>query len=185
MDNSKVSITLDQLTITTPTLAHKTAILKFREEFNAKFDAMHGANELNAFTDGGFVGWLNYLNAPKGSEWFEYQKVDDATYIALLEDTVVGIMHLRFELNAILLERGGHLGYSTHPNFQGLGIASCMVNFAKTVFKEKGLDKILITCHDDNLPSKKVIINHGGILENTIQIKDKTVCRYWLELAEI
>ncbi|MDO4427693.1 MAG: GNAT family N-acetyltransferase, partial [Moraxella sp.] len=177
-------ISQNQLTITTPTLAHKTAILNFRQEFNAKFDEMHGSNELNAFTDGGFVGWLNYINTPKGTEWFEYSKVSDGTYIALLEDKVVGIMHLRFELNEILLERGGHLGYSTHPDFWGRGIASCMVNFSRTLFKEKGLNKILITCYDDNLASKTVILNNGGVLENAIQANDKTICRYWITLAD-
>ncbi len=38
-----------------PTLADKQRILTFRREFNAVYDAMHGANELNAFSDGGFV----------------------------------------------------------------------------------------------------------------------------------
>lgn len=52
-----------------PTLADKQRILTFRREFNAVYDAMHGANELNAFSDGGFVGWINYIHAPAGTQW--------------------------------------------------------------------------------------------------------------------
>lgn len=176
-------ITCDHLIMVKPSLQYKDAILAFRQAFNERHSAMHGSNELNAFTDGGFVGWINYINAPKGTQWFEYPKVSDGTYIALLDDKVVGIMHLRFELTEILLERGGHLGYSTHPDFQGLGIASEMLNFAKALFKEKGLDKILITCDDANIASKKVIMNNGGVLQNKIVVNDKSICRYWVSLV--
>lgn len=164
-----------------PTLDDKQRILTFRREFNAVYDTMHGANELNAFSDGGFVGWINYINASAGTQWFEYQKVDDSTYIALMGDIVVAIMHIRHTLNDILLKQGGHVGYSTHPDYQGQGIATAMLSFAVQKLNTLGVQKILITCQDDNIASAKAIEKNGGILENIFEKPNGTkIRRYWI-----
>lgn len=169
------------LLITNPTLAHQEAILRFRREFNAVFDELHGANELNAFTDGGFIGWLTYINTPAGTQWFEYQKVADSTYIALLDEVMVGIIHLRHTLNDFLLQQGGHIGYSTHPDYQGQGIATQMLSFGVKQLNELGVKKVLITCDETNIASAKVIEKNGGILENVIDTAHgKKTKRYWI-----
>lgn len=165
----------------TPTLDDKARILTFRREFNAVFDAMHGANELNAFMDGGFVGWINYINAPAGTQWFEYQKVADSTYIALIDDVVVAIVHIRHTLNDVLLQQGGHVGYSTHPAYQGRGIATRVLAFAVRTLNEMGVYKVLVTCQHDNLASARVIEKNGGILENILTKSNGVqVSRYWI-----
>lgn len=171
---------MSQLIITKPTLAHKEAILTFRREFNAVFDELHGANELNSFTDGGFVGWLTYINAPSGTQWFEYEKVADSTYIALLGETVVGIMNVRHHLTEFLLNYGGHIGYSTHPDYQGQGIATAMLGFGVQELKNLGVDKVLVTCADDNVASAQVIVKNGGVLDNVVMVGNKKVRRYWV-----
>ena len=52
--------------------------------------------------------------------------------------------------------------------------------------KQLGLDKVLITCDDDNYGSIGVIENNGGILENKVRnvINNKEVItrRYWIKL---
>ncbi len=161
---------MTQLTFKKPSIADQASILSFRQAFNAKCPAMHGSNELNAFTDGGFIGWLNYINAPSGTNWFDYEKVADSTYIALQDDAVVGIMHLRHHLNNILVQRGGHIGYSVHPDFQGRGIATKMLAFAIDVLRQLDVADILVTCETGNIASKKVILKQGGVLENVLTI---------------
>lgn len=173
-----------QLLFKKPTLDDQAQILTFRQEFNAKCNAMHGSNELNAFTDGGFVGWLNYINAPAGENWFDYEKVADSTYVVFLEDKVVGIVHIRHSLSTVLLERGGHVGYSVHPDFWGRGIATKILTFAIDELNKMGVSRVLITCDTTNHASKKVILKNGGILENTINIQTPNrsyyVERYWV-----
>lgn len=170
------------LTFIQPNLQHREQVIEFRREFNAVFPALHGANELNSFTDGGIVGWFNYLNTPAGTQWFEYQKVEDSTYLAIKNEKVVGIMNLRHQLNDFLLAYGGHLGYSTHPHFQGQGMATQMVAFAKERFKALGLTQILITCERGNLASQRVILKSGGKLENCLNHNGKIIERYWVAL---
>lgn len=44
------------------------------------------------------------------------------------------------------------------------------------------VNKVLITCFDDNTYSKKIIEKNGGILENKIPFENNFMCRYWIEL---
>lgn len=170
-----------QLHFVAPSLALKNEILTFRHEYNAVCAELHGANELNAFTDKGFSGWLNYLNAPSGSRWFDYEKVADSTYVALENGVVVGIMNLRHTLNENLLQYGGHIGYSTHPQHQGRGIASAMLAFGLQRLADLGVSRVLVTCRDDNLASARVIEKNGGILTETVSFPDYRLRKYWIE----
>ena len=47
-----------------------------------------------------------------------------------------------------------------------------------------GLDKILITCIDDNIGSEKVILNNGGVYESTVNEPDmkRNLKRFWITL---
>ena len=61
-----------------------------------------------------------------------------------------------------------------------------MLSLALKKAKQMGLDRVLITCDDDNLRSAKVIENNNGKLENIVEntIDGKTILtrRYWIEL---
>lgn len=47
---------------------------------------------------------------------------------------------------------------------------------------EKGFEKLLCVCDDDNYASEKVILNNGGVLESTLHDESDgvTVKRYWV-----
>ena len=61
-----------------------------------------------------------------------------------------------------------------------------MLSLALKKAKQMGLNKVLITCDDDNYASAKVIENNNGKLENIVQnlIDGKIIQtrRYWIEL---
>lgn len=50
--------------------------------------------------------------------------------------------------------------------------------------KEIGLDKILISCIDNNIGSEKTILNNGGIYESTVYEQDRkrNLKRFWITL---
>ncbi|MDO4434947.1 MAG: GNAT family N-acetyltransferase [Cardiobacteriaceae bacterium] len=168
------------LNLTKPSLEHQEAILTFRREFLKVYDYVHGSNELNAFTDYGFRAWIHYVEAPAGTSWFGYEKVNDSTYLAWLDGKVVGIMHIRHQLSDILLQRGGNVGYSVHPDYQGRGIASEMLKYAIGKLKSLGLERILVTCSSQNAASRAVIKKNGGVLENIIDTGNTSIERYWI-----
>ena len=112
--------------------------------------------------------------------WTFAISLDDAP-IALIDDVVVAIVHIRHTLNDALLQQGGHVGYSTHPAYQGWGIATRVLAFAVRTLNEMGVHKVLVTCQHDNLASARVIEKNGGILENILTKSNGVqVSRYWI-----
>jgi predicted acetyltransferase len=91
-------------------------------------------------------------------------------------DEVVGFLALRHELTPWLLEEGGHIGYSVRPSRRREGHASRALALALIRAKELGLERVLLTCDEDNLGSRRTIENAGGVYEDSR--KDKR--RYWL-----
>ncbi|WFF39186.1 GNAT family N-acetyltransferase [Moraxella nasibovis] len=167
-----------------PTPDDKQAVLAFKEAYLSYYDetGIHGGAELAQFDKSNFDQWLDYVYAPAGTNTFGYDKVANDTFLIIKNDIVVGIVNIRHELTEFLLQFGGHIGYSTHPDFQGQGIAKNALAYALSVLKNKGVNKALITCNDNNIGSAKVIEANGGILENTVPFGEKTIRRYWILL---
>lgn len=93
--------------------------------------------------------------------------------------TVVGFIAIRHRLNDYLLERGGHIGYSIRPSRRREGHASRALALAIVRCRELGLDRVLVTCDDDNAASARTIERNGGILEDIRE----GVRRYWIATA--
>ena len=56
-------------------------------------------------------------------------------------------------------------------------------NFFRAISEKLGIDRILVTCDDDNIGSIRTIEKNGGILENVLSWPDldKPKRRYWIE----
>ena len=67
---------------------------------------------------------------------------------------MVGFLALRHELNAWLLEEGGHIGYSVRPSRRREGHATRALALAVRRAAELGIDRALVTCDDDNAPRR-------------------------------
>ena len=92
---------------------------------------------------------------------------------------VVGFLAVRHELNAFLLEEGGHIGYAVRPGRRREGHATRALGLAVRRAAELGLERVLVTCDDDNRASAATIVSNGGVLEDVRKGKE----RYWIETA--
>jgi predicted acetyltransferase len=90
---------------------------------------------------------------------------------------VVGFLAFRHELNAFLLEEGGHIGYAVRPGRRREGHATRALGLAVRRAAELGLDRVLVTCDIDNRASAATIVGNGGVLEDVRKGKE----RYWIE----
>jgi len=95
-------------------------------------------------------------------------------------EEVVGFLALRHALTAWLLEEGGHIGYSVRPSRRGQRHATRALGLAVRRSAELGLDRVLVTCDDDNLASARTIERNGGVREDTRNGKR----RYWIEIGQ-
>jgi predicted acetyltransferase len=91
-------------------------------------------------------------------------------------DEYLGRIALRHQLNEILREVGGHIGYDVRPTARRRGYATAMLHRVLPHAKARGIDPALITCDVDNVGSRKVIESAGGALEDIRHGKR----RYWV-----
>ena len=105
--------------------------------------------------------------------------------VAEAEGQIVGRVSIRHALNAHLAEVGGHIGYGVRPGFRRRGYATAILGQSLAVASSIGLDRVLVTCDDDNEGSANVIENCGGVLENVVAGRDGSVPkrRYWVEIS--
>ena len=93
----------------------------------------------------------------------------------------IGSLSLRHRLNENLLKMGGHIGYSIRPSARKRGYGTKILELALPIAKSLGIDKVLVTCDDDNTGSAKIIEKNGGVLENKVEHEGKLKRRYWIE----
>ena len=109
-----------------------------------------------------------------------------ATLFFLVDDfgKIFGALDLRHELNEYLALCGGHIGYGVRPSERGRGFGKKQLKLGLLKAKELGIEKVLVTCGEENIMSAKTIEACGGIYENThIDTDDnKATKRYFFDL---
>ncbi|QBR93271.1 GNAT family N-acetyltransferase [Nocardioides euryhalodurans] len=90
----------------------------------------------------------------------------------------LGYLAVRHALNDWLHDYGGHLGYSVRPSRRGEGHAGRALALGLDQARAIGLHRVLITCDEDNLASRRTIESAGASYEDTRDVKR----RYWFDL---
>lgn len=105
---------------------------------------------------------------------------------AFVREKIVGRINIRHELNTALMERGGHIGYAVNPKYRGRGYGFEIYRQGLGICQKLGLEKVLITCGDQNTPSWRIVEGYSAHLENRFfdKIKNEYVRRYWVTLAD-
>lgn len=95
----------------------------------------------------------------------------------------LGMTSLRPQMNEHLLRRGGNIGYAVRKSERRKGYGILILKLALPHLRAMGLQKVLITCHDENLGSIKIIEGAGGVLQDKIEIDGLPILerRYWIE----
>jgi predicted acetyltransferase len=95
---------------------------------------------------------------------------------------ILGAIDIRYSLNDYLYNYGGNIGYGIRTTERKKGYATEMLKLALDICREKGMDKVLITCKSSNVASAKTMIKNGAVLENEVLENDILIQRYWIKL---
>lgn len=95
----------------------------------------------------------------------------------------IGRASIRHKLTKHLRLIGGHIGYEVRPAERKKGYGGKILELALLKAKKLGIKKVLVTCDETNIASRKIIEHCGGVLENAgFQGKDKPKkLRYWID----
>lgn len=95
-------------------------------------------------------------------------------------DEMLGFLAIRHRFTPFLLDVAGHIGYAVRPSFRRRGVASRALADALPIAAGLGIDRMLLTCDDDNIGSARTIESNGGELEDIRNGKR----RYWIDVVD-
>jgi len=98
---------------------------------------------------------------------------------------VVGFIALRHRLTDALRVIGGHIGYAVRPSRRREGIATRALGLVLDDARRLGLDRVLLTCDDDNEASARTIERCGGqrqMPDSKSPSGAALVRHYWIQL---
>ena len=166
------------------TPADLNAVREYRTEFLVNGDSMDGCSNLRRFDN--MDDWYDWICKAEHRETCPRNWVPDSQFISVrkADGRIVGMLDIRHELNEACLNLFGNIGYSIRASERRKGYATLQLALAKEICKTMGMEKILVSCHKENVASAKTIQYNGGVLENEVtdQRNSEILQRYWITL---
>lgn len=175
---------MTSIKLITPTLSYKSQIQAYKDEFPYSPNGIEGSSQLIQANN--IEDWLSQVEKDRNWDTVQEGWMPAEQYIAVdtRNNIIVGMLNFRKKLNEYLLNYIGHIGYSIAPSKRRQGLGTIMLELALIEAKNFGLERVLVTCTDDNIASARVIENNGGVLEDKrVDPGDqKLTRRYWITL---
>ena len=163
---------------------------KHEAQLTSLYEDFQAADEEGFLSDweraqGNIAAYVQRLQDCSQGKGLKEGVVPESTYWLVRDGTTfVGFSRLRHRLVPALEHHGGHVGYAIRPSERGKGYGTRILALTLDKARERGLDRLLVTCDTDNAASVRVIEKNGGVLENQLisNRSGKMISRYWIAL---
>lgn len=115
---------------------------------------------------GSYDDWLKLIQDNSAESTVRDKWVIATTFfIGRKEDgKIIGMIDFRHRLNEFLQNYGGHIGYGVRPSERKKGYATQMLKMVFERAKAMGVEKVMLTCYEENETSRRTIEKCNGIL---------------------
>ncbi len=162
-----------------PTADRRVQVEEFKQAFQqAGEDTINGSCGLTRFSCYG--DWLFYLERVRQGR--EPDRVPSFTFLAGDGKQLVGIIDIRLQLTQAHYY-SGHIGYSVRPDCRGRGIGTELLRLGLEKARKLGLGRVMLSCQENNLASRKIIEANGGRLSERAVWEGAPLLVFWISLS--
>ncbi|MEQ8157004.1 MAG: GNAT family N-acetyltransferase [Clostridiaceae bacterium] len=174
---------MENIILVKPKEELNNAAMEYKQEhLENEEKVLHGSSLLDQLP---YDEWLELVKNNSSVKTVTSDWVPASTFFAVRksDNKIVGMIDIRHCLNDFLKNYGGHIGYGVRPSERCKGYASQMLQLGLEYCKTMGLDKVMLSCYEDNEASRKTIVKCGGVLEREFVYSDgKTVQVFWITI---
>ena len=176
---------MGEIELQIPTVRHTAAAAEYRKDFlrSGEFSADSCALLMEDYGK-----WLgnNFRNSRETTAREGWGKTSVFFAVRKNDKKILGTAEIRHDLgNDILREYGGHIGYTVCPGERGKGYGTAILRLALEECRHSGLDRVMLTCNENNAASIRVIEKCGGVLKETKEAKNHVIRVYWIDPEEL
>jgi predicted acetyltransferase len=177
---------MNEVKLVRPSIKYKESFFKAKEEFIALNSFSMTDSYYKDITESNFSDFVkekcNNLKNPG------IGLVPECYFFIIKNNKYIGRISLRLNLNKLLSEVGGHIGYEIRPSYRNQGNAKQALRLCLKKADELHMPEILITCSTSNIASFKVITSiledYGGSRIEDKDYKEDTYARFWLNTSK-
>ncbi len=114
---------------------------------------LHNPEEFSEWENNIFI---EYDNQEKGINLPD-NYVPSVSYWIIDNNEYIGTVNIRLKLNDVLLNYGGHIGTVIRLSQRNNSYGKNALEWSLKKAKELSISPVLLTCHEDNIPSLKIL----------------------------
>ena len=160
---------MEQFYLELPSKNRKDQILDYINEIIIYNSETNGLGALSKIIDG--YSFEEALEICLNMQYKKYAKklgksqVKTFLLIRKNDDKIIGCINIRWNLTDYMKKYSGNIGYGIRPTERNKGYNKINLYLGLLEAKKLNLNKVMLVCETNNLPSSKTIEALGGILE--------------------
>ncbi|MDH5673378.1 MAG: GNAT family N-acetyltransferase [Myxococcales bacterium] len=162
--------------LVTPAAHRRAAFLELAADYEAAGELRYAS----ALQD--FDAYVRRLEAGRRGDGLPHGWIPEATFWLASKGALLGCARLRLGLSPQLEYEGGHIGYDVRPSMRRRGHGTTLLRLVLIEARALAIERVRITCDDDNFGSIRVIERNGGVLADmgVSEASGKPLRQYWI-----